>query len=215
MDLPPLPPAAPPARDGDNGGGGILIRTLRRGNQVDYLFPGDVAILHYEGFVLQDDETLRLFDSSSERLPVRVCYSGSEVAATRDPNDSTLRRRRRHANKDLNSANESNESPHFYSVWTILLMLWSVLVVNPVLTVMTCLSRWWRQQFGAWPPQVIRGWEVALSRLSVGQCVQVTIPSLYAYGAVGCPPSIPPHATLVYRLELVDIVEDNPWGVSW
>lgn len=60
-----------------------------------------------------------------------------------------------------------------------------------------------RVELGA--KQVVRGWEVVLDRMRVGDRVEATIPSLYAYGAVGCPPFIPPHATVVYQMELIDI----------
>ena len=53
--------------------------------------------------------------------------------------------------------------------------------------------------------QVVEGWEVAIQRLCLSQKAEVTIPPLYAYGRVGCPPTIPAQATLVYRMEVLQI----------
>lgn len=53
--------------------------------------------------------------------------------------------------------------------------------------------------------QVMEGWDVAVRHLVQGQCVEVTIPHLYAYGEQGYPPKIPPRSTLVYRMELLNI----------
>jgi FK506-binding protein 1 len=52
---------------------------------------------------------------------------------------------------------------------------------------------------------VIQGWEVALLKMSVGQTAEVVIPSLYGYGAAGCPPLVPGNALLIYRLHLCKI----------
>lgn len=51
---------------------------------------------------------------------------------------------------------------------------------------------------------VIKGWDCAVARMRVGEAAQLTIRADYAYGVAGRPPTIPPHATLVYTLELVD-----------
>jgi FKBP-type peptidyl-prolyl cis-trans isomerase len=48
--------------------------------------------------------------------------------------------------------------------------------------------------------------EVAVQRMSTGQLVEVTIPHLYAYGQRGHLPEIPPRSTLIFRLELVEII---------
>ena len=51
--------------------------------------------------------------------------------------------------------------------------------------------------------QVIEGMDAAVSKMSVGQEVEATIPHPYAYGVAGYPPLIPPRATLVFRIELI------------
>lgn len=57
--------------------------------------------------------------------------------------------------------------------------------------------------------QVVVGLDVVLPTLSVGQLVRATIPALYAYGAQGCPPSVPPHTALEYKLVLVQVVRHS------
>jgi FKBP-type peptidyl-prolyl cis-trans isomerase len=53
--------------------------------------------------------------------------------------------------------------------------------------------------------QVIRGWDMALSRMRVGEWARVTIPPQYAYGARGKGP-IPPNATLVFEIRFLAIL---------
>jgi FKBP-type peptidyl-prolyl cis-trans isomerase len=60
-------------------------------------------------------------------------------------------------------------------------------------------------QFTLGKKHIIEGLEVAAAKMSVGQLAEVTIPSLYAYGSVGCPPKIPPRATLIFTLELLQV----------
>eukprot|EP00164_Ancoracysta_twista_P000031 GFYU01000042.1.p1 GENE.GFYU01000042.1~~GFYU01000042.1.p1 ORF type:complete len:201 (+),score=24.92 GFYU01000042.1:89-691(+) len=52
---------------------------------------------------------------------------------------------------------------------------------------------------------VIRGWEEALCKMSLGQRVKITVPPAFAYGVHGVPGSIPPNAVLIYDLELLAI----------
>lgn len=54
--------------------------------------------------------------------------------------------------------------------------------------------------------QVIRGWVEALQLMSVGSKWKLFIPSDLAYGAQGAGQSIAPHTTLVFEVELIDIV---------
>lgn len=54
--------------------------------------------------------------------------------------------------------------------------------------------------------QVIQGWVEALQLMPVGSKWKLFIPSGLAYGARGAGNSIPPHATLVFDVELLDIV---------
>ena len=60
-------------------------------------------------------------------------------------------------------------------------------------------------QFELGARHVLEGLEIAVAHMSVGQMVEATIPSLYAYGHVGYPPKIPPRATLIFQIELMDI----------
>lgn len=54
--------------------------------------------------------------------------------------------------------------------------------------------------------QVIDGMDIAVSKMSVGQLVEATIPHMYAYGIGGFPPVVPPRTTLVFRIELISCV---------
>ena len=56
---------------------------------------------------------------------------------------------------------------------------------------------------------VIKGLEVAVQRLSVGKLVEVTIPSIYAYGTRGRMPEIPPEATILMKVELLEIISQS------
>ena len=53
---------------------------------------------------------------------------------------------------------------------------------------------------------VIRGWVEALQMMSVGSKWKLTIPHELAYGEHGAGASIPPFATLVFEVELLDIL---------
>ena len=54
--------------------------------------------------------------------------------------------------------------------------------------------------------QVIRGWVEALQLMPVGSKWKLFIPSDLAYGAQGAGQAIAPHSTLVFEVELLDIV---------
>ncbi len=53
---------------------------------------------------------------------------------------------------------------------------------------------------------VIRGWDQGVVGMRVGGKRKLTIPYDLAYGIAGRPPAIPPKATLVFDIELLDIV---------
>jgi len=52
---------------------------------------------------------------------------------------------------------------------------------------------------------VIQGWEEALLTMRKGEKRTLLIPYWLGYGINGRPPSIPPRATLVFDIELIDI----------
>lgn len=52
--------------------------------------------------------------------------------------------------------------------------------------------------------QVIKGLDLAVEKMSLGQKVEVIIPALYGYGEQGYLPMVPPRATLIFKIELID-----------
>ncbi len=53
--------------------------------------------------------------------------------------------------------------------------------------------------------QVIRGWDEGVAQLSLGQRANLTCTHDYAYGDRGYPGVIPPRATLIFDVELLEI----------
>ena len=53
--------------------------------------------------------------------------------------------------------------------------------------------------------QVIRGWDLGVAQMKIGDKVKLTIPPELGYGRAGYPGAIPPNTTLVFEVELLAI----------
>lgn len=62
--------------------------------------------------------------------------------------------------------------------------------------------------------QVIKGWDVGIMCMFLGEQAELTIAGEHAYGASGSPPTIPPNATLIFKVELLGIGDRRPKGMS-
>ncbi len=52
---------------------------------------------------------------------------------------------------------------------------------------------------------VVKGWTEGLQLVNEGGMIELEIPSDLGYGATGAPGAIPPHATLHFKVELLEI----------
>jgi len=55
-------------------------------------------------------------------------------------------------------------------------------------------------------PDQIKVWAEALPGMRVGEIRKLTVPPALGYGPKGRPPAVPPNATLVFEVELIDIL---------
>jgi peptidylprolyl isomerase len=64
--------------------------------------------------------------------------------------------------------------------------------------------------------QVIKGWDVGICTMKLGELCMLRCRSDYAYGPGGSPPTIPPNAILNFEVELFDFheKEKEPWELS-
>lgn len=56
---------------------------------------------------------------------------------------------------------------------------------------------------------VIKGWDIGIMSMEVGEKSQIVITSDYGYGDEGRPGIIPGGATMVFSIEFLDIIKDT------
>ncbi|XP_065893278.1 inactive peptidyl-prolyl cis-trans isomerase FKBP6-like isoform X2 [Dysidea avara] len=66
-----------------------------------------------------------------------------------------------------------------------------------------------QEQFTLGKGQVIPGWDIGISTMRRNELARFLVKSSYAYGDLGCPPRIPPKATIMFEIELISFVDHN------
>lgn len=61
---------------------------------------------------------------------------------------------------------------------------------------------------------MIKGWDVGMMSMAIGEKAELTIIGEFAYGPSGSPPTIPPNATLIFEVELLKIGDREPVGMT-
>ncbi|MCK4650642.1 FKBP-type peptidyl-prolyl cis-trans isomerase [Candidatus Babeliales bacterium] len=60
-------------------------------------------------------------------------------------------------------------------------------------------------QFRIGTGQVIKGWDEGVASMRIGEIRKLVVPAHLAYGSRGAGDSIPPHSTLIFEVELLNI----------
>ena len=60
--------------------------------------------------------------------------------------------------------------------------------------------------------QVVTGWDEGLVGMQVGGTRELTVPPELAYGEAGFSPHVPPNATVIYEVELLEITDPDEDG---
>ena len=71
-------------------------------------------------------------------------------------------------------------------------------------------------KFYAGTGQVIKGWDIGVMSMRLGEKAELVIKSEYGYGKIGNPPKIPGGATLIFTLDLIQVHDRKPtrWMMS-
>lgn len=57
--------------------------------------------------------------------------------------------------------------------------------------------------------ELVQGLDMAIALMNCQEKAEITVISRFAYGSIGLPPNIPPDATIIYDVELLDVKEEK------